>query len=229
MLHRLLFRDWLLHRKALLITLGIFTAFEIYLVLRVDHPAFWSVGTCVYAAFLTITPMTRDDKFRTTAWTCTLPVSRADQVRARFAGAWLIALAACATALALAAVLPGSRVAPADVLDPQALLLAAGIVSSILVLLIPFTVRFGLMGVLVFLVALQVLGGLLLFVGATMGGIVGIEKSVATGVRAIGAAIVGAREALSEIPFVLCSLVALAALNWAGYRLALALFNRREF
>ncbi len=113
MLLRLLQRDWFLHRRALLTVILIFSAFEVYFVLVANHPRTWLVFTCIYISFFVIVPMTRDDKFRALAWTGSLPVTRADLVRARYVGSWVIVALAFLTVLALAALLPGSKIAPA--------------------------------------------------------------------------------------------------------------------
>jgi len=229
MRRRLLARDWILNRRAMSIVLAIFVAFQVYMVLRVSGARAWSVFTCVYACFLTIVPLTREDKFRAGAWARTLPVTRAEIVGARYLGSWLIAAIAYASALALAAALPGSRVEPSLLLDFRALLVTASIVSGILFLLVPFTIRYGLIGVMIFLVALQVLGVVMLFAAVATEGMKGIEGAVLAGGRAAGAWLAASREALTPAGFVLAALAALSALNWTGYRFALALYNRREF
>lgn len=229
MLRRLLLKDWILNRRALLIILAIYAAFQIYLVLRISHTKPWIVFTCVYASFLTIVPLTREDKFRAGAWARTLPVSRAELVGAHFIGSWLMVTAACLTALALAAALPGSRVDPALVLEPRALLLAASFVSVILCLLVPFTLRYGLMGVMIFLVAFQVLGVVALFVAVATGGMKHVEAGVRAAFALAGSGVDAARDVLPPAVFALAAVAALSALNWTGYRFALALYNRREF
>lgn len=230
MLRNLLLRDWILNRRALLASLGIFSLFQIYFVLRTDSARAWLVFSAIYAAFLTLAPSGRDDKFRATAWACTLPVSRRDLVRGRYAGALLLAALAMALAVGMAALIPGSRVSLPDLADPATLFLAAAAITLIVALMTPFTIRFGIMGVMVFLVAMQVLGAALLLVLIATGG-----RHEAGGSnpirRAIGGAIdglVALREALSPPLFYLAVAAVLVGIAWLGYRLTAALFLRRE-
>ena len=229
MLLRLLQRDWFLHRRALLAVILIFSAFEVYFVLVANQPRMWLVFTCIYISFFVIVPMTRDDKFRAFAWTATLPVTRSDLVRARYVSSWVIVAIAFLSALALAAFLPGSRVASALPLDFRSLLTAATVVSIIFLMLIPFTIRFGLMGVFIGLAVIQLIGaGLFVFASLTAsfdaveGTIASIFKLPIAGIGAI-------RNSLPSAAFNLVALLTLILINWVGYRLALALFRRREF
>lgn len=227
MLRKLLLRDGRLHGRTLLISYGVFLAFQVYFLLRVDSARPWLVFASVYAAFVALSVYVREDKFQSTSWTCTLPVSRRGVVRARFVGAWILAVAALAAATILAAVLPGSRVGVPDVLEAETLLLAATVITVVVGLMLPFVIRFGLLGLMIFLVGAQVIGaGVLLMAGAferREGRRLSLGFSVvADGVRA-------AHSALPPALFDLLVVALLLAVNWAGYRLALLLFGRRDF
>jgi hypothetical protein len=229
MLPELLRRDWLLHRRALLTVIAIFAAFEVYLVLVVNHPRSWLVFTCIYVSFFAVVPMTRDDKFRAFAWSGTLPVTRADLVRARYLGSWVIVALAFLVALALAAFLPGSNLASVTPLDPGSLLIAATVITIIFFLVIPFTIRFGLMGVFIGLAVIQLLGAAILVVAVATGSMQHVEGGVAAIFRPPIAAVAAIRDSLPRAVFNVAALLALVLVNWVGYRLALALFRRREF
>ena len=229
MLHELLLRDWILHRRVLLITYGMFGAFQIYSSISVSSPRVWLVFASIYAGLLTVVPFAREDKFRSTAWTCTLPVTRTQIVRARLIGAWVLVLAALAAAAVLASIVPGSQVNAMTVLTPANLLAAGTAITLIFSLMLPFTIRFGLMGVLIFGVVAQLLGGGLLMIGMisrNRGG--GSGRSLFAALTPIAEFVRGAHETLPAVAFYLLALCVLAAVNWLGYRLALALFARRE-
>lgn len=229
MLLRLLQRDWFLHRRALLTIILIFSGFEVYFVLVANHPRMWLILTCIYISFLVIVPMTRDDKFRAFAWACTLPVTRSDLVQARYVSSWVIVGVGLLSALALAAFLPGSRVAPALPLDARSLLLAATVVTIIFFLLIPFTIRYGFMGVFIGLALFQLVGaGLFVFASAT-GSFGAVEGTIAAVFKPPIAAIAAIRDSLPSDAFNVLALVTLAMLNWLGYRFAATLIRRREF
>lgn len=226
MLPKLLMRDALLHGRMLLISYGIFAAFQLYFVLRVDSSRFWLVAATIYASFLAITVFAREDKFQSTAWTCTLPVSRRAIVQARFVEAWILVAASLAIATLVAAVLPGSRVDVSAVVQTDALLLAATVVTLVVSLMLPFLVRFGLLGVLIFLVAMQVIGSGLLVVTVMLGNRDGGRVNL--GLHAIAGAVRAAHAALPPVVFDLLAVALLFVVNWLGYRLAVFFFDRRE-
>jgi hypothetical protein len=229
MLPKLLQRDWFLHRRALLTVILIFSAFEVYFVLVANHPRTWLVFTCIYVSFFVIVPMTRDDKFRAFAWTATLPITRSDLVRARYVSSWAIVVIAFLSALALAAFLPGSKVAPVMPVDPRSLLLAATVITIIFFLVIPFTIRFGLMGVFIGLAVIQLIGaGLFVFASLTAS-FEAVEGTIASIFKPPIAGIAAIRNSLPSAAFNVLALLALVLINWVGYRFALALFRRREF
>jgi hypothetical protein len=230
MLRNLLLRDWILNRRSLLSMLGIFTVFQVYFVMRVSSARTWLVFAAIYAAFLAVAPYGRDDKFRTTAWACTLPVSRRDLVKARCVGGWLFVAAAMAIAFALALLVPGSQVAPGELFQPATLLLGASVITLIAALMLPFTVRFGIKGVIILVVAFQILGSAVLLVLMATGG-----RSGGSGGNPVRRTIHGISEGLAHLqalvspPVFYAGLaVTLIALTWLSYRFAAALFQRRE-
>lgn len=228
MLLKLLARDWRLHSRTLWITLAIFAGFQIYFVMNIDRPPLWVGFAAVYLSFLTITPITREEKFRSMAWTCSLPVSRRDVVRARFAGAWLIVGIGILLGLGVALLTPGSKVDAAAVMSIDSLLLACGLATVVLVLLLPFTLRYGIKGVFIVLVGLQILGAGALVVGMATGTMTAIESGVGAVFGPVYRTVLNLHEGLSAPSFFAVMAVFLAALNWGGYRLALALFRRLE-
>jgi hypothetical protein len=231
LLHRdwiLLRRDLILHRRALLPSVLIFAAFQVYFVMVANHATLWLVFTCIWMTFITVVPLNREDKFGTRAWSCTLPVSRADLMRGHYVTAWATVVGMFVVALALAAFVPGSRLSVSMLLSPDRLLLAAGITTFILALLLPFTVRFGFMGVMMLLVVLQILGAAMFVVAKTTGSMDAVESGIAAPFRALAAGIAALRETLPLIVFQLAILLALVLVNWASYRISLAYFRRRD-
>jgi hypothetical protein len=230
MLHRLLMREWILMRRALLLLIGIYTFFQAYFVCRVDSAREWLVFAAVYASFLSLTLFLREDKFHATAWSCTLPIRRQDLVQARFLASWILVSGALALGLILAVVMPGSQVQIAAVFDPSTLLLAAAVVTVILALMLPFAIRFGLIGVIIFLVGIQVLGTVVLLIAVNTSARARPARGLLSGgMEALTDGLVGLREFLSPPGFYLVVALALILVNWLGFRLAVALFRRREF
>ena len=229
MLHKLLLREWILIRRALLAIVGIYIAFQAYFVCRASSPRQYLIFAAIYAAFLALPIFLREDRFHATAWSCTLPVCRQDLVRARFLGAWIIVAGNLALALVLAGFMPGRKVQVAAVFEPATLFLAAAAVTIVLALMLPFAIRFGLLGVMIFLVGFQIIGSAVLLIAVNTRGSARTSKGILTGgIEALTDGLVSLRDLLSPPGFYLAVAAALILINWLGYRLAVALFRRRE-
>ena len=229
MLHKLLLREWILVRRALLMIVGIYLVFEAYFVCRASSPREYFIFASIYAAFLTLPLFLREDKFRATSWSCTMPVCRQDLVRARFLGAWLLVAGNLALALVLAVIMPASRVQVAAVFDPATLFLTAAVVTIALGLMLPFAIRFGALGVMIFLVVFQIAGSVVLLVAVRAGGTSRASQGIlAGGSAALTDGLEAIRDLLSPPAFYLAAAAVLILINWLGYRLAAALFRRRE-
>jgi len=231
MLPKLFIRDWILNRKIVLINFAVFSAFQVYSATQVSSARVWLVFASIYASFLAVTIFIREDKFGATGWACTLPVTRRELVLARFIEAWVMVLVALGAMTLLAAVVPGSVVSPADLLQPSTLLISATIVTLVLSLMQPFTIRFGFLGVMIFLIGMQVLGVVLLTALMALrrsGVLSGSGRPIADAISTLGSGLASVREALSPTPFVLLLLIVLLLTNWLGYRSAVFLFRRRE-
>jgi hypothetical protein len=229
MLPRLLLREWILVRRALLAFVGIYLAFQAYFACRASSPRQYLVFASIYAAFLTLPLFLREEKFRATAWSCSMPVSRQDLVRARYLGAWIFVAVVLALALILAGVMPGSRVHVPAVLDPSTLLQTLAVVTVILALMFPFTIRFGALGVMIFLVGIQMLGAVVLLIAVKTGGGSGASKGLLSGgVAALGSGMAALRDLMGPAGFNAAAALCLLLANWLGYRLAVAMFRRRE-
>jgi hypothetical protein len=229
MLRKLLYRDWMLNRMQILIVLSMVAAFEAYFVLQVESARLWMVATGIFMAFQCIVPFTREDKFQSAGWTCTLPVLRREIVQARWAGAWLYVLAGLLIALTLGLLLPGSQATVARALTLDTLLLAGAVVTLILALLLPFTIRFGLAGVMIFLVVMQIAGAAALMVAMMSRGSNGGGRPLRIIIEGTRGGLLSMQAALTPTVYYVTVLVALLLINWLGYRLAVALYRRREF
>ena len=220
-------RDLILHRRTLVLVALIYTAFQAWFITDISSTTAWLVLNCIYLSVPTVVPLNIDEKTGTLPWLCTLPVTRADLVRGRYVTAWALVVGFYTVALGLAAFVPGSELTALSLLEPDRLLLAAGIVTFIVALLLPFTVRFGFMGVLLTLVAAQVLGGVMLVVVKITDG--GVGGGIASAIGGLRHGILALRETLSVPVFQLALLALLVLVNWASYRASVALFRRREF
>ena len=229
MLRELLYRDWLLNRRMLLISYAMFLAFQAFTVKMIPSARMWMIFACIYSTFIAVTTFLREDRFQSLAWTCSLPIDRRELVRARFLEAWVLVLVTMAAALLCAALLPYSQVDPLAALQPANLLLGLLVVTVVVAIMLPFTIRLGFMGMFVFLIGMQVLG-VVAFVGAKM--FRGVFKTavspIALVVGALHDFVIAARFHLGEAGFFVAALAVLMLVNYLGYLASCWLFARRE-
>jgi hypothetical protein len=222
-------RDWILNRVSISMALFVFATFQVLFVqAQLDLPYVWVFLTCMWAALITLSPLAREMADQGAAWSCTLPASRIDLVRARYFGAWLLAAVGYLVALSVALLAPGSTVVPSFAIDLDTLLVGATIVSVILVFLMPSVIRFGVKGVFVLLVPLNLLLPVVFVVSKATGTQDSLENSLLAGLQSLATVIAGLRDGLSRPLFYIAIVLLLFALNWASYRVAVALFMRRE-
>jgi len=221
-------RDLVLHRSSLLIAAIVFLAFEAYLISQIDSITAWLVFTCIYASFLTVIPLNRDDKYGSTGWICTFPVTRDEVVEGRYTTAWTLAFLFMAACLVLAAIVPGEVVTASGLLQPGRLLLVAGIIVLILALLLPFTIRYGFTGVLLMLVVLQIAGAVLLIVSRLTASMDRVEGGIGAFFDMLIGGVNAVRDSLPVPLYYLVVVLFLVGITWASMRFSAALFRRRD-
>jgi ABC-type transport system involved in multi-copper enzyme maturation permease subunit len=157
--------EYLFSRRQVLIVLAVFSAYFAYMAGRIDSPRLFIVMTSVMVGLsMPFTILGREDKFKTAALVCSLPVRRSTVVLGKYAASWIAIGLGLGYALLLTAVLPFSKIAAAEVLSPKTLLVSLFLISLIFAVILPFTLRFGLVGVIALLVGTQLLGVVALFV-----------------------------------------------------------------
>ncbi len=163
---RVIRKDLILNRNVIVINALIFATLLGFFATRATRtPAMLYAGFAAFMmAFLPMVIVTREDKFNAMALGCSLPVSRKTIVRARFAFALGAAFLGITVALLLAGYIPGTSYGAGEMFGEGPLVVAFGGISFVLAVLLPFTLRFGMKGVLIFLVVMQVLGVVLLTV-----------------------------------------------------------------
>lgn len=166
----------------------------------------------------------REDKVRASALVASLPVTRRDLVLSRYVGS-VAGAGAFYLAVALVALTwPQSGADPLDLLGPAPLLAAAGGVALTAALLLPLTIRFGFRGLLVMVVAPQVLLLVGLGLAALFDATAALARSLETLVRAPAAL-----RHLANGPITgLGAGAGMAALLWLSFRLSVFLAERRD-
>lgn len=157
--------EYLFSRRHVLIVLAVFSAYFAYMAGKIDSPRLFIVMTSVMVGLsMPFVILGREDKFKTAALVCSLPVRRSTVVLGKYAASWIAIGMGLVYALLLTAVLPFSKIAVVEVLSLKTILVSLFLISLIFAVILPFTLRFGLVGVIVLLVGTQLLGIVALFV-----------------------------------------------------------------
>jgi hypothetical protein len=217
-------KDLILSRNAFLWT-GL--PFLVYLAIMASEPRVpvreYLVLSAVLCALMPVSVFAREDKFKAAPLTFSLPATRRATVRARYALAAGCGASGMAVALALAMLWPWSRFEASVVLDPPTILFAFTAVVGLASLLMPLVFRFGLFGLIWFLVALQVLG-VAATLAATLTGSLGVRPVLQVLGRLVEALHVGLGAPLPAAAV----LVGLAGLAAGSMRVSEWLSERRD-
>lgn len=156
---KLLRMEYLLNRRQILIVLAIFSVYFLYMAYRIDSPRVFLVSLCLMMGLaVPFGFVGREDKFKTAALVCSLPVRRTTIVLAKYAISGMAMGLGLAYGLLLAAALPFTKISVVEILTVKSILIALLLVSVLSGFIHPFTIRFGLAGIIIFLVSSQLLG-----------------------------------------------------------------------
>jgi ABC-type transport system involved in multi-copper enzyme maturation permease subunit len=223
---KVMMKDLIMNRTALVANLFIMAAFLVFM-------SSWEEGASAGAyaffsgimmAMVPVMIVTREDRFQAMALGCSLPVTREAVVRSRYLLAAGTAVLGVLFAFALAALAPFSQLSAAELFRPEVILQALSVTTISTALLLPFTLRFGAFGLILVLVASQVLG----IVALTM---VKLTQSSADKrlLDSIIQAVSGLYVRLGPVGFDLLLVVFLAVMLLSSYAIAVWVFKRREF
>lgn len=224
---KLLRLEYLFNRRQVLIVLAIFTAYFAYMVARIDSPRVFVVSTIIMIGLsMPFTILGREDKFKTSALVCSLPVRRSTVVLGKYAATWAAIGLGLGYTLLLASVFPFSKIQIAEILTARNLFVALFLISLIFAVILPFTIRFGLVGIIILLVGFQLLGILALILSQVLGG---ANNPLRVFIRAVAG---GLRTLLihEATPGFLLALLAVGvAVSAASLFVSRALYVRRDF
>jgi ABC-type transport system involved in multi-copper enzyme maturation permease subunit len=180
--------------------------------------------TGIMMAFVPVMVVTREDKFRAMALGCSLPVTRKTIVQARYLLAVGTSVIGISFAFLIGAFFPLSELDPASLFRPGAVFLALSVTTVAITLLLPFTLRFGAMGLILVLAGTQVLG----IVALTL---VKIGESSADKrfIDTLVGSVMDLHSRLGPEVFYFLLALFLCGILMASYGLSLWVFRRREF
>jgi hypothetical protein len=217
-------KDLIFNRRVLGWNFAFYLLFlPVYASLVSDVPPGTYAGfAALVCSMVPLTLVAREDKFRTTALTCSLPVTRDAVVSARYWGGGLVTLAAIAVILAAGYLVPQTGLAERG-LGTGPLLAAFTVAGLVQAALLPFTIRFGIAGLMVFLVGAQVVG-----MGAFLSGMLVGYDALRGLIRTISLALAAVRAAAGEGGLAVVLVTAVLLLNLVSLALARRLFRARE-
>jgi len=196
------------------------------LLMRLDDDltlGFYVAWVTLMCAMLPVSIIAKEDKFAATTLTCSLPVTRRSIVNARHLGGWLIGGGSAAIVLMLGLAVPRFRELWGEG-SVGAIMTSFVVIGLVIAAFVPFTIRFGLTGVLAGMVALQILGVVAFMTVLVTGGIGDIENTV----RAIVDAVKDYHEQVGPALFTATLVAAIAAINWASWALSQRIFRSRD-
>jgi ABC-type transport system involved in multi-copper enzyme maturation permease subunit len=164
-------KDLILNRNVTIINAVAFLACLVAMSSYGDDlpPKLFAGFGSIMLTFLPISVLAREDKFDALTLGCSLPVRRRTIVQARFLMGWVGGLLGVLVTFTVVGLLPFTLFSPGDLFAVGPLLTAFVMVSLVISMVMPFTMRFGFRGLLILLVALQALGVVLLTLTQMLG------------------------------------------------------------
>ena len=222
---RVIRKDLLLNKNVMLINGLTFGACLIFFATTGADlpPRHYAAFASFMVAFLPAVMVTREDKFNAMMLGCSLPVKRKTIVQARFLFSVGLAVFGILGAFLLAAFVPSSQFRPADIFAWGPFLTGMTGITIFLSLLLPFALRFGMKGILIFLIATQVLGVTLLTLVKMTGS--GVGRRI---VESVIGFFVRSQQALGPTGFNLLLAAVLLCLLGLSYLVSVRVFENRE-
>jgi len=194
-----------------------------YAMSEPDAGRITAVGAAFIGALMATTIAAREDKLRTSPTLASLPVSRRTLVEARYLVAYIVGTATYVIVVVMAAALPWSVQRAAELIELRTLLLTLTLASMAIALLMPVVIRYGMLGVMVFLGVFQVLGVAVMVAFEFFG-----SRSAIGVFSAIERRIAALHQGLNQ-PVVILETAAVVALAiWLSFRLSVFLAERRD-
>lgn len=221
----LLYKDWVLNKQNIAI-------FALLIVVNMSWFAWQGAPAHIYyffgaliAGFVPVSLLIQEEKFHSVVLSCSLPVDRNLIVRSKYVGGWIAGVLVLVLITFLPLAIPGAEWRPWRGLAGGGWL--AGLFGLTLVIggLVPFSMRFGFVGVLVLLVALQLGGALSMLVmvvtpegRVVVGAVLGFLPKIFEWMRGV----------LGVQGFMVVGAAVLLMLNVLSYELSCRLFRTKD-
>ena len=161
--------EYLFNRRYFLTILVILVVHSVWMAFLLPSPLVFVFAAAMIVGFSMPIGPCREDKFKTSSLVCSLPVRRPDIVFAKYALTWLTSLAGFLVIALLIAVYPFSKIGGGQILTLRAFFVFAAFLSLIIAVILPYTIRFGITGLMIMLVSFQFLGVIMLLFAQILG------------------------------------------------------------
>lgn len=219
--------EFVFFRRQFAIIMAIFSVYFGWMVYSIPSPrVFLVLISLMIGLAMPFGILGREDKFKTASLVCSLPVRRSSIVLAKYAISWITIGIALVYSIVLTAVLPFGKVPVEEILNPKSLLISLAMISLFFSFILPFTTRFGLTGIIIFLVGTQMLGIVMLLLGQLLGR---QNNPLRAFIRAVEGGFRSVLNHPSTPGFLLTLAAAILVLNAASFIISRALYARRDF
>ncbi len=157
-MRNLILKDLILNKKFLLLTSLLYILYTGLFFSRIDNPKLDVISITFLSFILVVMIYTREDKFKATVTSCSLPATRKQIVLARYVLGWLLMIAAYVLATTAILAVPGHKLGAAELFNVRTIFFALALMTIFFAFLMPLLIRFGVAGFFVFLISFQVLG-----------------------------------------------------------------------
>ncbi len=226
MLSKLLIRELILNKKLLLTyALMITLLFGLYPVV-IDHAKTMVAFSYIYLAFVPASLFAREQKLRSAAITCSLPVTRNEVLLSKYLLSLGLVLIGMLYLIIVVWVSPFVSFLKAEMLDYRNLAPGIFTVSLAMAILLPFIIGLGFMGLIVLLVGLQLVAAALLLAARAFSGT--FRDGIGAIIEGVGSMFAFLKDSLGQPKYALFLIGIGVLLIVLSYFVSLALYKRKE-
>lgn len=223
---KILRMEFVFFRKQFAIILVMFSVYFGWMVYSISSPRVFLVLTCLMIGLaMPFGILAREDKFKTASLVCSLPVRRSSIVLAKYTMSWITIGIGLVYGIVLVTVLPFGKIPVGEILNSKSLLISLALISFLFSFILPFTIRFGLTGIIVFLVGTQMLGIVMLLLGQFFGR---QNNPLRVFIHVVEGGLRSVLNHPSTPGFLLTLAASILVLNAASFVLSRALYARRD-
>lgn len=219
---KFILKDFFLHKKYIL-SLGILYPLYVgWFGSRLDSPRVYALLAAFMYMIVALFPYTREDKLKAVGLSLSLPATRREIILGRFLTSWTLMTGLWILGTALALLMPGGKLGAAHLLGLGSILTILAYMTAFLAVFTPLAIRFGMVGLMIFLVAMQVLGIVAMLLRAR-------TQTLKALIGSVGRGVATAQEALGPAGAVAAVLIVFLIVNYASFELSVFLFKRKDY